>query len=79
LCGGHQGASSDISPRCPLIRERNSGQRPGVVDATTPLVEAARLMGEHGTSVLIVVSGRWPVGVVSGPDIAAAIAWGGGG
>ena len=48
-------------------------------EAGTPLPEAARLMAEHGTSHLIVIRGARPIGMVSGLDVAAAIAWGGGG
>jgi CBS domain-containing protein len=46
------------------------------VDPTTPLSEAARLMDEHGTAHLIVVSGDHPTGIVSSLDIAGALAWG---
>ena len=43
----------------------------------TPLRDAARLMAEHGTSHLIVIRGGRPIGMVSGLDVAAAIALGG--
>ena len=46
------------------------------VDPSTPLSEAARLMDEHATAHLLVVSGGHPSGVVSSLDIAAALAWG---
>ena len=46
------------------------------VDPSTPLIEAARLMNEHATAHLLVVSGVHPSGVVSSLDIAAALAWG---
>jgi CBS domain-containing protein len=49
------------------------------VEATTPLREAASMMAEHGTSHLIVARDGRPIGMVSGLDVAAAIAWGGGG
>jgi CBS domain-containing protein len=48
------------------------------IDPQTPLVEATRVMAESGTAHLIVVRDGEPVGMVSGLDIAAAIAWGGG-
>lgn len=48
------------------------------VEAATPLREAAALMAQHATSHLIVLRAGRPIGVVSGLDIAAAIAWGGG-
>ena len=46
------------------------------VDPSTPLAEAARLMNEHATAHLLVVSGGHPSGIVSSLDIAAALAWG---
>ena len=46
------------------------------VETSTPLAEAARLMEEHHTAHLIVVSDRHPAGVVSSLDIASALAWG---
>ena len=46
------------------------------VDPSTPLAEAARLMDQHGTAHLVVVSGAHPTGVVSSLDIASALAWG---
>ena len=46
------------------------------VDPSTSLSEAARLMDEHATAHLVVVSGGHPTGVVSSLDIAAALAWG---
>ena len=46
------------------------------VDPTTPLEEAAKLMDEHVTALLLVTSGGQPVGVVSSLDIAGALAWG---
>jgi CBS domain-containing protein len=46
------------------------------VDPTTSLVEAARLMDEHGTAHLIVTSAGQPAGVISSLDIAGALAWG---
>jgi CBS domain-containing protein len=46
------------------------------VDPATPLMEAARLMLEHATSHLLVVSGGAPIGVISSLDIAGALAWG---
>ena len=46
------------------------------VDPATPLTDAARLMQEHHTAHLLVMSGEQPAGVVSSLDIAAAIAWG---
>ena len=49
---------------------------PVTVDTETPLVEAARIMDEHGTAHLIVVQGRRPVGMLSTLDIAGALAWG---
>jgi CBS domain-containing protein len=49
---------------------------PVTVDPETPLVEAARIMEEHGTAHLIVAEGRRPVGMVSTLDIAGALAWG---
>lgn len=49
------------------------------VDAATPLREAAALMADHGTSHLMVISEGRPVGMISGLDVAASIAWGGGG
>ena len=47
----------------------------------TPLAEAARLMVEHETAHLVVVSESLarPVGVISTLDVARALAWGGGG
>jgi CBS domain-containing protein len=47
------------------------------IDPQAPLVEATRLMAEHGTAHLIVVRDGEPIGMVSGLDIAAAIARGG--
>ncbi len=46
------------------------------VDLGTPLADAARLMEEHHTSHVLVMSGDQPAGVVSSLDIAAALAWG---
>jgi len=46
------------------------------VDVSMPLADAARLMDEHGTAHLVVVSGGEPTGIVSSLDIAAALAWG---
>jgi CBS domain-containing protein len=46
------------------------------VDPSTPLTVATRMMLEHGTSHLIVVSGASPIGVISTLDIAGALAWG---
>jgi len=46
------------------------------VDPSTPLADAARLMDQHGTAHLVVVSGGHPTGIVSSLDIAAALAWG---
>ena len=46
------------------------------VDPKTSLVEAARLMDEHGTAHLIVTSAGQPAGVISSLDIAGALAWG---
>jgi CBS domain-containing protein len=46
------------------------------VDPATPLTDAARLMEEHRTAHLPVMSGQQPAGVVSSLDIAAALAWG---
>ena len=46
------------------------------VEASTPLAEAARLMDQHGTAHLLVVSGGHPTGIVSSLDIAAALDWG---
>jgi CBS domain-containing protein len=46
------------------------------VEPTTPLADAARLMREHHTAHLLVMSGERPAGVVSSLDIAGALAWG---
>jgi acetoin utilization protein AcuB len=46
------------------------------VDPSTPLSEATRLMDEHATAHLIVISGGQPAAVVSSLDIAGALAWG---
>jgi CBS domain-containing protein len=46
------------------------------VEFETPLAEAARLMEEHQTAHLVVVSKGHPAGVVSSLDIAGALAWG---
>jgi CBS domain-containing protein len=46
------------------------------VDPSTPLPAAAKLMLEHATSHLLVVSGGAPIGVISSLDIAGALAWG---
>ena len=46
------------------------------VDPSTPLPEAARLMDEHHSSHLLVMSEGHPVGVLSSLDIAGALAWG---
>ena len=49
------------------------------VEPARPLLDAARVMAQYGTAHLIVMRDAQPVGVLSGLDIAAAIAWGGGG
>ncbi len=49
---------------------------PVCVEASLPLVEAARLMDEHRTAHLIVSDGTRPVGVVSTLDLAGVLAWG---
>jgi CBS domain-containing protein len=46
------------------------------VEPATPLTDAARLMSQHGTAHLVVMSGGHPAGIVSSLDIAAALAWG---
>jgi CBS domain-containing protein len=46
------------------------------VDLSTPLAEAAALMGEHDTAHLIVTAVGQPAGVISSLDIAGALAWG---
>lgn len=46
------------------------------VDPSTPLTTAAKLMLDHSTSHLIVISGGAPIGVISSLDIAGALAWG---
>jgi CBS domain-containing protein len=46
------------------------------IDAATPLAEAARMMGEHATSHLIVIRDSQPVGMISALDIATALAAG---
>jgi CBS domain-containing protein len=46
------------------------------VESATPLSEAARLMDDHATAHLIVVSGGQPTGVISSLDLAGALAWG---
>ena len=50
-----------------------------MVEPRTPLPEVARRMAEHDLTHLIVASGIQPIGVISALDIAAVIAWGGGG
>lgn len=50
-----------------------------MVQATTPLPDVAQLMAEHGLTHLIVADGTQPVGVISALDLAAVVAWGGGG
>jgi CBS domain-containing protein len=47
------------------------------VEPRTPLAEAARVMDEHGVSHLVVVTGGYPIAVVSTLDLAGALAWGG--
>jgi CBS domain-containing protein len=46
------------------------------VEPSTPLAEAAKLMDQHDTAHLLVISGGQPAGVISSLDIAGALAWG---
>jgi acetoin utilization protein AcuB len=46
------------------------------VEPSTPLSDAARLMLEHRSAHLVVISDGHPAGVVSSLDIAGALAWG---
>ena len=64
--GGLEGRTATDAARTELVS----------VEPATPLAEAARLMEEHRTAHLIVVSKGHPVGVVSSLDIAGALAWG---
>ena len=62
-------------------RPRMAGEiaRSGItIDVLTPLAEATRVMVRHGTAHLIVLRDGQPIGMVSGLDVAAVIAWGGG-
>lgn len=48
---------------------------PITVEASLPLMEAARLMDEHGVAHLVVAEGGRPAGVVSTLDVAGVLAW----
>jgi len=52
------------------------GEIPLSVAPSTPLPEAAELMGRHGSTHLVVADQGRPIGVVSTLDVAGALAWG---
>ncbi|MHB1834513.1 MAG: CBS domain-containing protein [Solirubrobacteraceae bacterium] len=48
------------------------------VEPTTPLLEAGKLMLDHGASHVVVIDprGQRPIGIISTLDIAGVLAWG---